>query len=78
MGRADPSGGPPPARHASYQAVGFDELNNRLLFFGGWSEWGFVQRHLGPVGADGTSGAPQWIQLVTQNTPRRTGPCRRV
>jgi hypothetical protein len=65
-----PSGGPPPARHASYQAVGFDELNNRLLFFGGLGANGVSFNDTWVlVGADGTSGAPQWIQLVTQNTP---------
>lgn len=66
-----PTGGPPAPRGvASNGAVGYDVAHNRLLFFGGVTTndtslndtWVLVN-------ADGTTGAPAWVQLATANTP---------
>jgi len=65
-----PTGGPPDGRGGFNLAVGFDQTNDRLIFFGGLSSSNVQLNDTWVLsGADGTVAAPTWTQLSTVNTP---------
>jgi len=73
--KLNPVGGPPPAREA-HVAV-YDQASNRMIVQGGYTTPGNCGGVIGDVwvlsNADGTGGAPAWIQLAPTGTapPRR-------
>ncbi len=65
-----PTGGPPEGRGGFNLAVGFDQTNDRLIFFGGLSSSNVQLNDTWVLsGADGTVAGPTWTQLSTVNTP---------
>lgn len=67
----EPTGGPPTARgDSANRPAGYDPASNRLVVFGGMRQGGPLLNDTWVLAdADGTTGAPQWIQLATLNTP---------
>lgn len=65
------TGGPPTARgDTAHRPLGYDPTSNRMLFFGGMKQGGTLLNDTWVLAdADGTTGAPQWIELATANTP---------
>lgn len=65
------TGGPPtPRGDTANRPAGYDPVHNRMLFFGGMKQGGLLLNDTWVLAnADGTSGAPQWLELATANTP---------
>lgn len=64
------TGGPPaPRGDTASRPLGYDAVNNRVMFFGGMRGGALLNDTWVLVDADGTTGTPQWIELVTESTP---------
>ncbi|MFN8483645.1 MAG: kelch repeat-containing protein [Anaerolineae bacterium] len=65
------AGSPPtPRGDSAARPVGYDPAAHRLVVFGGMKQGGALLNDTWVLAdADGTTGAPHWIELATANTP---------